>query len=69
MKIGEACVKCTTNCVDCEAGKLLKEHSCVDSCEDFYYVKEKTCAKCNPTCKTCTGPAVNECLSCKGSLL
>lgn len=33
-------------------------------CDTTYYVASATCHPCSPNCKTCSGPASNECLSC-----
>jgi proprotein convertase subtilisin/kexin type 5 len=57
---------------------LKEEGICVNSCSDGYYensgnkkkqisIDIKTCLKCFASCKLCTGPTSNECLTCEES--
>jgi proprotein convertase subtilisin/kexin type 5 len=55
------CTQCKTPCLACTS-----QTDC-SSCLDGYYLSSLTCAKCDPNCQTCNGPANSNCLSCFGS--
>ncbi|GFO36220.1 furin-like prohormone convertase [Plakobranchus ocellatus] len=69
--------KCHTECKDehctghlpqdCQECKHFRLGStCVPECPSEYYVTEgdPSCRKCAPSCATCTGPSLVQCLSC-----
>ena len=53
------------NCLSCkDENDFLQEGNCIKECTDgFYDVGNKTCSKCNETCKTCEINS-NNCTSC-----
>ena len=57
-------------CTKCHPNFLLLNGKCIHDCPKGYYKGEigydhhKTCLKCYYSCKTCTGPNDNQCLSC-----
>ena len=57
-------------CKKCQPNFLLLNGKCLHDCPKGYYKGEigydhhKTCLKCYYSCKTCTGPNDNQCLSC-----
>ena len=53
------------NCLSCkDENDFLQEGNCINKCTDgFYDVGNKTCSKCNETCKTCEINS-NNCTSC-----
>ena len=53
------------NCLSCkDENDFLQEGNCIKECTDgFYDVGNKTCSRCNETCKTCEINS-NNCTSC-----
>ena len=41
----------------------ISSSNCI-TCKDAFYLSGSTCAACHVTCKTCSGPTVNDCTSC-----
>ncbi|KAM8939375.1 extracellular matrix organizing protein FRAS1 [Pelodytes ibericus] len=42
---------------------------CVPDCPAGFYIAGRTCKRCHPSCKTCSGPAVTSCTSCEDGLV
>ena len=57
-----------TNCLTCGTGKYLLSvnNSCVSCNVDGYYIDTvaQACVACDSSCKTCSGAATTNCLSC-----
>ena len=68
------CTKCEgfncDICLTCPTNTLLYNGSCVFSCPFDYYssydsnLNTSVCSECNSSCKSCNGPANDQCLSC-----
>lgn len=60
------------SCLTCPSGLYLDmaTTSCNANCPDYFYGDSSSwvCAQCHSTCKACSGPGGNECLSCDTSL-
>ncbi|EAR96178.2 surface protein (macronuclear) [Tetrahymena thermophila SB210] len=55
------CKKCISNCKNCN-----NNTSCT-KCIDNYYLSGNTCAPCDNTCYSCTGPGKNQCTKCQNN--
>ena len=58
----------SSHCLRCDSlgvNAYLKNGQCVLSCGDGFYADDaRVCHPCHSTCRQCTGPRSNECLSC-----
>ncbi|KRX07476.1 Insulin-like growth factor binding protein, N-terminal [Pseudocohnilembus persalinus] len=65
------CATCTSNsdCQSCSSGYYLANNSCSTTCPNGLFQNDATneCDSCDSTCETCSGPASNECITCKSS--
>ncbi|EAR88128.2 zinc finger lsd1 subclass family protein (macronuclear) [Tetrahymena thermophila SB210] len=71
------CLTCnggtSSNCLSCTFPSRYFQpltSQCVTQCNTNQYAKSTsppTCQNCDPTCKTCSGTAPNNCLSCSGN--
>ena len=59
--------KCTA-CYTLSLNKYLINDQCTDCSTPGFFIDQKNgvsfCKKCDPSCKTCSGPQVNQCTSC-----
>lgn len=77
---GKRCVACSAtcnavagcdgpgpaDCVECASTAFTLGRQCLAECPDGYYGDElKRCLPCDENCVRCTGPAPNECTSCR----
>lgn len=57
-----------TKCASCIQGKYFLTNQCYDACPPGFYGEirptESVCILCNPSCKTCSGGSINQCLDC-----
>jgi hypothetical protein len=67
---GSSCVTCPFNsygsgssCVNCGTNSYVSGTSCIP-CGPGFYLSGISCASCYTGCKTCSGPNINNCLSC-----
>ncbi|XP_053317651.1 extracellular matrix organizing protein FRAS1 [Spea bombifrons] len=61
---GSVCLKCPYS------RYYLCEERCVPECPAGFYAEGRTCKRCHPSCKGCSGPGVTSCSSCgKGLVL
>ena len=60
------CVECPDGiCKKCEAGKILSNNMCIDSCPTSTYLTSAgSCAACSPACARCFGPDHKNCYAC-----
>ena len=50
-------------CISCKNGLFLQEGNCLKTCSNNYFLNDRTCEKCDNTCKTCYQTSYN-CTSC-----
>ncbi|EAR96182.2 REJ domain protein (macronuclear) [Tetrahymena thermophila SB210] len=55
------CKKCISNCQTC-----TNSNSC-QKCLTSYYYTGSSCAPCDNTCYSCSGPAKNQCIKCQNN--
>ncbi|KAM4807977.1 proprotein convertase subtilisin/kexin type 5-like [Rhinophrynus dorsalis] len=71
-KCHKSCEECSgpesTDCLYCHKNFFLMrtKKQCFSSCPEYYYEDnaKRTCERCHPTCKTCTGFGALSCTSC-----
>ncbi|XP_038554272.1 proprotein convertase subtilisin/kexin type 5-like [Micropterus salmoides] len=52
-------------CMTCDWGSTLKDKVCYPRCEEGrYFSEEDTCEPCDTSCRHCTGPRPDQCLTC-----
>lgn len=82
-KSGKECKLCAPGCESCEAetGKCqclpnlkssddgLCEPNPTCLADEYFNTDLQECSKCDPTCETCFGPGVGECLKCQPSMV
>ncbi|KAL4499149.1 hypothetical protein ABPG72_017051 [Tetrahymena utriculariae] len=58
------CTQCQQNFMFQESDNTCRKYS---ECSDGHYSdsEQQKCLKCHSQCKTCTGPQINQCLSCQ----
>jgi hypothetical protein len=76
VECDKKCVRCaisSTICFQCSFGYFLYAagNNCTSQCPDGYYNNPiitsnyYVCSQCTPGCRTCTGPALNQCPTCQ----
>ncbi|XP_063314780.1 extracellular matrix organizing protein FRAS1 [Pelobates fuscus] len=78
------CVDCHPQCQHClanlhESGSVCLKcpysryyfvgDQCLPECPAGFYIDGRTCRRCHPSCKTCSGPGISYCSSCKDGLV
>ncbi|MEE6459413.1 hypothetical protein FKM82_000626 [Ascaphus truei] len=71
-KCHKSCEEClgpqSSDCLSCHKNFFLMRNKkqCYSSCPESYYEDnaQRTCGRCHPTCKTCTGAGALSCTSC-----
>lgn len=73
------CLKCPTYCTTCASANncltcvstyfLTLQGSCVSSCPLNTYISGTTCQNCDPSCRSCSGPTIYECLTCPPNIV
>ena len=53
-------------CTKCKDGFVLEGENCLEHCSEHFYVNQKKCSECAPSCKSCLYNKDN-CTSCNGS--
>ncbi|WAQ95604.1 FRAS1-like protein [Mya arenaria] len=64
----ETCYTCIEgsqfHCEMCQPGLMWKHGECVTQCGLGYYLQNGKCLECAPSCKSCSGPGSDQCVSC-----
>ena len=57
------------NCTSCTPPMVLLGHYCVAQCPSHWVLSPvgQKCGRCHPSCRTCSGTAADDCLSCTDS--